>query len=124
MGKYPNPRPRNGKKGRLKAAISRACSELGLPEGRVSEKVNELRYRCAMFGITLEEYERLYEAQNCVCAICGNPNSKGRLLSVDHDHVTGKVRGLLCQKCNTGLGMFNDNLALLASALEYLSERD
>lgn len=70
------------------------------------------------YNITLEEYRKLLEGQNGVCKICGKSDSKA--LSVDHSHITGEIRGLLCQKCNSGLGMFNDSPELLNKAIEYL----
>lgn len=81
------------------------------------------------FGITLDDYNRLSQQQNGVCAICKNPettkNQYGlRPLSVDHNHKTGKVRGLLCSKCNTGLGQFQENKLFLLNAIIYLVEKD
>lgn len=72
------------------------------------------------FGITLEEYEELFDTQGGVCFICGQPCSSGRSLAVDHDHSTGKVRGLLCGACNTGIGKLQDDPELLRKAAEYL----
>lgn len=72
------------------------------------------------YGITIEDYERILQKQNGVCAICKCPDEYRDVLSVDHCHKTGEVRGLLCNLCNTGLGRFEDNPALLASALKYL----
>lgn len=73
------------------------------------------------FGITLEEYENRFEEQRGCCSICGEHQSKlKRRLAVDHDHKTGKVRSLLCGKCNTGLGQFNDDEELLVAAANYL----
>lgn len=69
------------------------------------------------FGLTVEAYQKMCAAQDDACAICGDT---GKTLCVDHCHATGKVRGLLCGKCNTGLGQFNDNCKLLAFAIEYL----
>ena len=66
-----------------------------------------------------EAYRVLLEKQGGVCAICQLPPGPRRF-AVDHDHVTGRTRGLLCLKCNTGLGQFNDSPALLASAMRYL----
>lgn len=80
------------------------------------------------YGISLEEYRFLYTSQGGVCAIChraetATTNSRGviapRPLSVDHDHDTGKVRGLLCHRCNIALG-FLTTRALLKSAYQYL----
>lgn len=71
------------------------------------------------FGITVEQYEAMLAAQNGVCAICFSKHKTMRL-SVDHCHKTGKVRGLLCGKCNSGIGMLSDSIDLLASAQRYL----
>lgn len=62
--------------------------------------------------------------QNFSCAICGGNDFEriGRVLSVDHDHKTGKVRGLLCLTCNSGLGIFKDDPVLLKKASSYLEE--
>ncbi len=74
------------------------------------------------FGITVEQYESILVRQNGVCAICRLPERRrlhGKIvrLSVDHDHLTGQVRGLLCSLCNTGLGnMFDDPMRLRAAA--------
>ena len=79
------------------------------------------------FGISLDEYNKMLKDQNGVCKICGNPemtyhNNSDRLrnLAVDHCHTTGKVRGLLCSRCNQGLGNFRDNPDFLAKAISYL----
>lgn len=72
------------------------------------------------YGITLEDYNFLLEKQNEKCKICNNECPTGKSLAVDHNHKTGKVRGLLCKNCNIGLGMFFDNLDFLESAVLYL----
>ena len=61
------------------------------------------------YGLTLEQYEAMHNAQNGVCAICGKPNQNNRILCVDHDHKTGKVRKLLCTSCNSKLGIYEEN---------------
>lgn len=73
-----------------------------------------------LYGIDLLRYKEMLISQNYVCLICGRPNRNGTSLSVDHDHKTGKVRGLLCFKCNAGLGSFCDDKDMLLSAIKYL----
>ncbi|UZV40001.1 recombination endonuclease [Leptolyngbya phage LPP-2, strain SPI] len=72
------------------------------------------------YGMSLSDYEKLFQLQDGKCAICRTKQPEGRLLVVDHCHVTGDVRGLLCPKCNTGLGQFNDNSDLLKAAVNYI----
>ena len=76
------------------------------------------------YGITLERYDEILAAQNGVCAICerktsGGP-SKMNYLHVDHCHDTKQVRGLLCHKCNIGIGHLNHDPITLVAALKYL----
>lgn len=91
------------------------------------EKYIENKYK-RLYGITLEQYQEMYEAQNGLCAICGQPETcktnTGKIanLSIDHDHDTGEVRGLLCRNCNHGLGCFKDNKESLRNAITYLGE--
>lgn len=70
------------------------------------------------YGLTEDAYKALYESQKGVCKICGNEDF--RKLVVDHDHITGRIRGLLCTSCNVGLGMFKDSIKNLLNAIEYL----
>lgn len=74
------------------------------------------------YGITSDEFYAMLESQGGGCAICGCQNSGavGRVMSVDHCHKTGKVRGILCHPCNKGLGMFADDSARVAAAADYL----
>jgi hypothetical protein len=72
------------------------------------------------YNLTKDEYNNLLEKQLNRCAICLLEIS-GRNIHTDHSHTTGKVRGLLCQKCNMGLGCYKDNVNLLQKAIEYLS---
>lgn len=80
------------------------------------------------YGITLDDYNDMFLKQEGLCDICCNPEvcktSSGaiKMLSVDHCHISGKVRGLLCTKCNTSLGGFNDSISMLLLAIKYLNE--
>ena len=86
--------------------------------GKSPRRHNYLKKR---YGITQEDYDLMLENQSHGCKICGAPRGRSRL-SVDHCHTTGKVRGLLCSPCNSGLGYFKDNPAVLASAIKYLND--
>lgn len=72
------------------------------------------------YGLTKEEYLNILEDQNHCCKICKNKELFYQKLIVDHNHNTGKVRGLLCSSCNQGLGKFKDNIEALKEAIEYL----
>lgn len=79
------------------------------------------------FGITIEEYESMCESQAFRCAICQKEcrNQRGNrkdVLAVDHCHKTGKIRGLLCMTCNTGLGHFEDDTDTLTRAITYIRD--
>ena len=97
------------------------------PGERLSRRKEILRIR----GLTLEEYALLLLKQNQRCAICkkeesrldGTKSGRIKVLSVDHDHKTNLVRGLLCGKCNSGMGFFNDNASLLKKAIVYLENQ-
>jgi len=91
---------------------------------RVAEIVRKHNY-----GISPEEYKEKLKKQKNRCALCGNKEThkdgrsgKVRDLSVDHDHKTNKLRGLLCGNCNRGLGMFKDSIDLLLKAIKYLKK--
>jgi hypothetical protein len=72
------------------------------------------------YGIDASDYEEMMVKQEGKCSICKEVCSSNKRLSVDHCHLTGKVRGLLCSKCNTAIGLLKDDVALLSTATEYL----
>ena len=78
-----------------------------------------------LYGLTKPDYERMLEAQGGLCAICrtDTPGRDDQHFAIDHDHTTGHVRGLLCQRCNSGLGFFSEKPDLLRVAALYLEER-
>lgn len=103
--------------------------------GRLTEKKYTIRYKknkhiitlCNKYGITPERYLSMVDEQQGLCAICGQPETKlykGNIqnLSLDHDHETNKIRGLLCDKCDRGTGIFYHNTGLLRLAAIYLEK--
>jgi predicted nucleic-acid-binding Zn-ribbon protein len=78
-----------------------------------------ISHRRREYGLTEEEYNNMVLSQNNMCAICNKPSE--RTLHIDHDHVTGRVRGLLCSNCNLGIGLLQEDLVVLNRAIEYLS---
>lgn len=87
-------------------------------DNREKAKNSYLKWR---FGITIETYTEMAEAQGFVCDICKQPETyKGRALSVDHCHETKRIRSLLCTACNVSLGKFKDDPALLRAAADYI----
>jgi hypothetical protein len=83
-----------------------------------------ITWRQSGIKITLDEFNLLKSNQGGKCAICFRPDEGyKKSLAVDHDHKTGKVRGLLCGSCNVGIGQFKDSVDLLNSAIGYLNDR-
>jgi hypothetical protein len=123
----------------------KTCSKCGFPAAKFRAKrnlcmkchaeyhaqhyrKNKTRYRDnarrdhlrAKYGLTLEQYDDLHKSQNGRCAIC----QSDRKLNVDHCHKTGVVRGLLCWPCNTSLGKFNEDAAMLEAAARYIRKAE
>lgn len=111
-------------------STARACQARRLRDPVKSRQILDSNLRSA-YGITVEDFERMVFEQGGSCAICGNVPSIGMSkngarakhsrLCVDHDHATGKVRGLLCHGCNVGIGWFGDRVSALRSAADYLT---
>ena len=79
------------------------------------------RTKLKAYGITLEQYNAMFEAQGSVCKICGSASPRNRNgWSLDHCHATNRVRGILCHPCNVLLGLAGDSETTLLSAIEYL----
>lgn len=93
---------------------------------KCADRAYTSRYLRRTYKITLEDYERLLKSQNGRCAICGGEGflmdaSRHKVkLVVDHDHKSGRIRGLLCHNCNRALGLLHDDSTALQTALEYL----
>lgn len=88
------------------------------PKRKLAVKIYRLKKN---YNITLDEYNELFNSQNGMCAICSD-FSNTKMLAVDHNHNTGRVRGLLCQSCNVAIGLLKDSRLVITKALEYLSK--
>lgn len=92
-------------------------------------QTREIRQNKALkfrYNITIKDYQDILVKQNNTCAICRSdqPGYKRKYFCVDHDHLSGKIRGLLCYACNLGLGKFKDNIEHLKSAIKYLENNN
>mgnify|MGYP000119516448 CR=1 FL=1 len=106
------------------------------PNGKAKIRNNNAKYRqsekgkrakrnyelFAKYGITLDQFEELFQQQGQKCAICGNDKPL-RGFHLDHCHKTNKVRGILCHTCNSGLGLFKDNPDIFLKAADYLQNQ-
>ena len=121
--------------GYFKDKTCRWCSSVFSPQApshhycsqTCAEDASAEKYLWTRYKISLNDYLSLYEKQDKKCAICKDAGFKMQahhrlLLVVDHDHKTGRIRGLLCHNCNRGLGLFQDNTAALLTAVDYLNE--
>lgn len=116
-------------------AIEATMEQLGGKAGyaRAYRAANPERFKVydlkRNYGVSAEDYKNLLSGQGGACAICSQPETAldpktgaARAMAVDHCHTSGKVRALLCSKCNTGLGSFNDDPARLTAAIAYLRQ--
>lgn len=99
-----------------KATMSRTRREDPAVRSREWQLTRERRY-----GLQPGQYDEILAAQGGTCAICRNSSKDERSFDVDHDHITGEIRGLLCNGCNKGLGSFQDDPAILSAAIDYLA---
>ena len=88
------------------------------------QKKHQRREILRKYNITEADYALMLNKQHGLCAICGKPPKKNKVLAVDHSHVTGKVRGLLCKRCNFMLGLANDDPSILKASLVYLKDNE
>jgi hypothetical protein len=88
---------------------------------RIKEKNYNLKKN---YGINIDQYNEMLKKQKNKCAICHNEFKPMKNTHVDHNHITGKVRGLLCTKCNSSIGYLNDDIKLLKEAIKYLKKYD
>jgi hypothetical protein len=101
------------------------CTNNKIKTNYATNKVYFTNKNLKKFNLDVIKYQEMFKAQNGLCAICGKPETnmyKGKIrnLAVDHDHATGRIRGLLCSKCNTGLGALNDDVLLFIKSICYI----
>lgn len=99
--------------------INRAAGKRWRQRHPLGEVNHRLKFE---YGITLEQYDIMFKAQDGLCLICKKPEQTKTRLAVDHCHTTGKVRGLLCKKCNSALYIL-ERKELREAAEKYLAER-
>ena len=132
---YNEPRVRDGKQAKCKTCHKKATEKYRKNNPEIYRKASlknwhslDMEKRQARwikrYGITTKDYKQLLEKQNGVCQICKKTCSSRQFLSVDHCHKTGTVRGLLCVKCNTALGMLDDNVEYFTAAINYLKNSE
>lgn len=123
---YNSKQSKDGKAYRCKVCDARARAkwqEDNKERSAYSARNRRLKFQ---YGIDIPEYNRMLTEQDGKCAICGKLekdniiHKTAQFLSVDHDHNTGKVRGLLCNQCNRGIGMLGDSVESLETAVRYL----
>ena len=96
------------------------CHNAQVRESRARQGGSRKYHMKRRYGLTLEEFDALLAKQGFLCPIC----LKRSAVLVDHDHRTGKVRGILCEMCNGGLGQFRDNPHAIEAAIEYLKRHE
>lgn len=92
-------------------------------KNKPAERLQRRHAKIRKYGLTPAEFDAMLDAQGRVCAICGTdkPSKRDNTFRIDHCHKTGNVRGLLCMKCNSALGMLQDSIPSLQKAIEYLT---
>lgn len=119
-------RNRHGKKWRaknLKRESERGKKWYSRNKARCKEYARSHKLK-TKYGLTVKEYDRILKSQEGVCACCQKEPPADRNLYVDHNHITGKVRGLLCLQCNVGIGSLGDDLDGVLRAVNYLLKSD
>jgi recombination endonuclease VII len=117
------------------SSVTRSCRYCSVsyssPDGRqhycsaeCTRTAKSLREAFRRYGITMQEYRAVWVRQGGVCAICKQPErtERNHLLTIDHDHVMGHVRGLLCSQCNRAIGLLQDDPKVIEAAARYVRE--
>ncbi len=112
---------------RCKACSRKAMKDWIAKHPKQYERCRRASHMRKKYGITLSEYDAIVQAQAGLCPICrrvlSDTDPRGFRPHVDHCHETGKTRGVLCGRCNRGLGTFKDSIVLMRNAIEYLESK-
>lgn len=108
---------RFSKKHRARITARRVADRIANPDKYADKELRKTH------GISLEQFRAVSESQGNVCKICGG-TPKTKRLHVDHCHTTNKIRGLLCERCNMALGLFDDDVERIHRAAEYVAKSD
>jgi len=106
--------------GRCKVCNAQYCRRWFSENKHRLKSLNRQSHLRVEHGLTPEAYEALFQAQNGLCAICFRPCNTHKNLSIDHDHKSGKIRGLLCRNCNCAIGQAREDVTILKSMIAYL----
>ena len=101
----------------------RVCENKRKAKHKPTDEQSRKYWLKSNYGIGIEEYNIMLTEQQGACAVCGDSPKENRSLAVDHCHSTGKIRGLLCFRCNATLGKFNDDISLFQRAIDYLKKK-
>lgn len=102
-----------------KLVYSPRCEDCRAGLSGETEQDRKLRMKVSRYGLTVAQYNAMLVASKGNCQLCGKPLPKTRI-NIDHDHKTNKVRGLLCVRCNSGIGFFFDDPAYMRQAIAYI----
>ncbi|MCK5607318.1 hypothetical protein KAR91_35875 [Candidatus Pacearchaeota archaeon] len=112
-----HPKARDGHINRCKECQCKVDKKYRQTEkGKIATLRHNLKHE---YGMTVEQYNQMFADQNGVCFLCGKPELDRRL-SVDHNHETGKIRSLLCRRCNMCVGIFENDIDLVKQILKYI----
>jgi len=112
----------SGRQSSCKKCYQKYHSKMNYEKSKANPDYTRGRNLWKNYKMTLDEYDNMLISQDGVCKVCGGQSlGKGRY-HVDHDHKTGKIRGLLCHKCNVALGMVQDDISHLKALIKYLKE--
>lgn len=126
---FSNFSPRKDRKNGHRSYCKPCSVNMTMEQDSKNPKAKKGRWIKYAYGLSYNEYTKMLQKQNNVCAICFeseiniDPRTKEiRNLAVDHCHISGKIRGLLCARCNTTLGKCEENISILENAIKYLKQ--